>query len=182
MAVPFRSTAGWPGAAIESRRRPAPSAAANFTLRLIQVHMCIIYFFAGISKLQGLAWWNGLAMWMALGNLEYQSADTSWLAWHPWAINFLTHMTALWELSFCVLIWIPLVATAGDCAVGALAHRDRGMPGVVDVFTHHARRLRVVLAGGWGWPFGGGFGHYCRRIAAFEGGKVKASGSSCSPL
>ena len=48
-------------------------------------------------------------MWMAFGNLEYQSADMTWLAWHPWAINFLTHMTALWELSFCVLIWIPLL-------------------------------------------------------------------------
>ena len=34
--------------------RPRHSAAANFTLRLIQVHMCIIYFFAGISKFQGL--------------------------------------------------------------------------------------------------------------------------------
>jgi len=88
---------------------PEPSMAANFTLRLFQVHMCIIYFFAGISKLQGPAWWNGLAMWLAFGNLEYQSADMTWLAWHPWAINFLTHFTALWELSFGVLVWVPLL-------------------------------------------------------------------------
>jgi len=90
-------------------RKPASSVSAGFTLRLIQVHMCIIYFFAGISKLQGVAWWNGQAMWLAFGNLEYQSADMTWLAWHPWAVNFLTHFTALWELSFCVLVWIPLL-------------------------------------------------------------------------
>ncbi len=144
--------------------------------------MCIIYFFAGISKLQGLAWWNGLAMWMALGNLEYQSADTSWLAWHPWAINFLTHMTALWELSFCVLIWIPLVRPL-VIALSVLLHI--GIGACLGLWTFSLIMLvgcAVVLAGGWGWPFGGGFGHYCRRIAAFEGGKVKASGSSCSPL
>ncbi len=86
-----------------------PSASANFAVRLIQVHMCLIYFFAGISKLQGPAWWNGQAMWMAFGNLEYQSVDMTWLAWHPWLVDFLTHFTAMWELSFCVLIWIPIL-------------------------------------------------------------------------
>ena len=54
---------------------PGPSAAVNFALRLIQLHMCIIYLFAGSSKLQGTAWWNGQAMWMVLGNLEYQYLD-----------------------------------------------------------------------------------------------------------
>jgi uncharacterized membrane protein YphA (DoxX/SURF4 family) len=87
---------------------PQPSVGANFALRLIQLHMCIIYLFAGLSKLQGAPWWNGTAMWLAFGNLEYQSADMTWLAWHPMLVNFLTHFTAIWEISFCVLIWIPL--------------------------------------------------------------------------
>jgi hypothetical protein len=96
------------------RRGAAPadverSVGANFALRLIQVHMCIIYLFAGISKLQGAPWWTGEAMWLAFGNLEYQSADMTWLAWHPWVVHFLTHFTAFWEISFCVLIWVPLL-------------------------------------------------------------------------
>jgi hypothetical protein len=86
----------------------APSVGANFAQRLIQVHMCVIYFFAGISKLQGPAWWNGEATWRALSNLEYQSADLTWLAWHPWMLNLSTHVCVLWELSFCVLIWSRL--------------------------------------------------------------------------
>ena len=40
-------------------------------------------------------------MWLAFGNLEYQSADMTWLAWHPRLVDFLTHFTALWEISFC---------------------------------------------------------------------------------
>jgi hypothetical protein len=99
---------------IARRRRPgdaplpAPSAAANLAQRLIQVHMCVIYLFAGVSKLQGLAWWNGEAMWRAFANLEYQSADMTWLAWHPLLINVITHVSVLWEIFFCVLIWKPL--------------------------------------------------------------------------
>src|SRR3954447_26633220 len=82
-----------------------PSVSANLAQRLIQVHMCVIYFFAAISKLQGPAWWDGEAMWRAFANLEYQSADMTWLAWHPWLINLVTHLSVLWEISFCVLIW-----------------------------------------------------------------------------
>jgi len=88
---------------------PLPSAAVNFALRLIQLHMCIIYLFAGSSKLQGTAWWNGQAMWMVLGNLEYQYLDMTWLAWHPWLVELLSQLTVFWELSFCVLIWVPIL-------------------------------------------------------------------------
>ncbi len=84
---------------------PAQSAGANLAIRLIQVHMCVIYFFAGISKLQGGSWWDGEAMWRAFANLEYQSLDMTWLAWHPWIVNAMSHASVLWEISFCVLIW-----------------------------------------------------------------------------
>ncbi len=89
------------------RQGPAwtPSAGANLGIRLIQVHMCMIYFFAGISKLRGPAWWTGNAMWLALANSEYRTIDVDWLAWHPWMLNSLCHLTIAWELSFCVLIW-----------------------------------------------------------------------------
>jgi hypothetical protein len=94
-----------------------PSVGANVAQRLIQIQWCIIYFFAGIGKLQGTAWWNGEGAWRALANLEYQSFDMTWLAWYPKLLNLATHMTVWWEISFCVLIWKPrvrpLVLTVG---------------------------------------------------------------------
>jgi len=84
---------------------PLPSVCANLAQRLIQVHMCVIYLFAGISKLQGPSWWNGEAMWRAFANLEYQSLDMTWLAWHPWLVNLMTLVSVVWEISFCVLVW-----------------------------------------------------------------------------
>lgn len=84
-----------------------PSVSANLAIRLIQVHMCVIYFFAGLSKLQGETWWRGDALWGAVANLEYQSWDLTWLATWPVLVAALTHITVFWELSFCALIWVP---------------------------------------------------------------------------
>ena len=81
------------------------SVGANIATRLMQFHMCVIYFFAAIGKLQGDAWHNGEAMWLAFANLEYQSLDMTWTARWPLLLNFLTHVTVYWELSFCFLIW-----------------------------------------------------------------------------
>lgn len=88
-----------------SRLRPAATSRARLATRLIQVHYCVIYFFAGISKLQGDAWWTGEAVWMAFANLEYQSIDMTWLARYPWITQIATHGTVLWELSFPFVVW-----------------------------------------------------------------------------
>jgi len=85
-----------------------PSARANLALRLVQVHLCVIYIFACQSKLQGESWWNGQAIWQAVSNLEYQSVDLTWLAWYPWLVNLLTHATIIWEMTFWALVWRPL--------------------------------------------------------------------------
>jgi uncharacterized membrane protein YphA (DoxX/SURF4 family) len=88
---------------------PVASSFANFTLRLIQVHMCTFYLFAGLAKLQGMSWWSGEAMWMTFANLEYQATDMTWLAWHPWVVDFLTHISVALEVAFCVLVWVPIL-------------------------------------------------------------------------
>src|SRR5205085_6985895 len=71
----------------------------------IQVHMCIVYLFAGLGKLQGPSWWDGNAMWLSVANLEYQSIDMTWLASWPLTLNFLTHLTIAWEVSYAALVW-----------------------------------------------------------------------------
>lgn len=82
-----------------------PSVTANIAIRLIQLHMCIIYLFAGLSKLMGPTWWDGSAMWFALGNYEYQSLDMTWMSDWPRTISVLSHVTIVWETFYCVMIW-----------------------------------------------------------------------------
>ncbi len=77
----------------------------TIALRLIQLHMCIIYFFGGISKMRGETWWDGSALWFAIANKEYQSLDITWLVDFRWLIAGLTLITFLWEATYPIMIW-----------------------------------------------------------------------------
>ncbi len=82
-----------------------PAVMTNIAVRLIQLHLCVIYLFGGISKLRGDMWWDGSAVWFALATLEYQSLDLTWLARYPWLIALLTHITIFWETFYCFTVW-----------------------------------------------------------------------------
>ena len=84
------------------------SMANNIATRLIQLHMCIVYLFAGTGKLAGSTWWNGEAIWGTLASYEYQTLDMTWIASWLWLVNLLTYMTVAWEVSFSFLIWPKL--------------------------------------------------------------------------
>lgn len=77
----------------------------NIAIRLIQVHMCIVYLFAGIGKLQGETWLNGEAIWGAFASYEYQTVDMTWMVNHMGMVTLLTIGTWAWELSYIALIW-----------------------------------------------------------------------------
>jgi Vitamin K-dependent gamma-carboxylase len=82
-----------------------PKICTHLAIRLIQVHMCIVYLFAGMGKLQGESWWAGTAIWLSISNYEYQSIDVTFLRRWPWLINLITHVTLFWELFYVALIW-----------------------------------------------------------------------------
>ncbi|MFM2093564.1 MAG: hypothetical protein RIS70_688 [Planctomycetota bacterium] len=88
-----------------ARTETTATVGNTIAIRLIQIHLCVIYFFGGISKLKGIDWWDGSALWMALSNYEYQSLDMTWLIGYPAIIALMTHATVIWETFYCVLIW-----------------------------------------------------------------------------
>jgi hypothetical protein len=94
----------------------APSVSANLAVRLLQVHICIIYMASGLSKLLGAAWWDGTAVWGTMANPEFSPMQyklymdflrfiTShrWL-WHV-VITSGTAFTLVFEISFAFLVW-----------------------------------------------------------------------------
>lgn len=86
-------------------RAPQPAIATNLAIRLIQIHMCVIYLFGGIGKMRGEMWWDGSALWYAIANYEYQSVNVRWLVRYPWFIALLTHITVFWETFYAFLVW-----------------------------------------------------------------------------
>jgi hypothetical protein len=89
---------------------PPPSWLANVSVRMIQIHMCIVYLCAGFAKLQGATWWSGNAGWMTMSLYEFQLFDTTWLFLLPdpmWQFisNFSVLFTIAFEVGFIFLIW-----------------------------------------------------------------------------
>jgi hypothetical protein len=82
-----------------------PSTSANLAIRLLQIHLCIVYFFSGLAKYTGENWHAGTAVWWALANYEYQSINMTWLASHPVLIALASHITVFWELAYGALVW-----------------------------------------------------------------------------
>jgi hypothetical protein len=99
-----------------AREKPAASVSANLTVRLIQLHLCLIYGSAGLSKLMAMEWWNGTAMEMIILTPEFRRIDLVWLAAYPLLLNLATHCGLLLEIAYPVLIWNaklrPLIITS----------------------------------------------------------------------
>jgi len=133
---------------------------ARMAMRLIQLHLCAIYFWAGFAKLKGPTWWTGEAMWRVLANQEYQTWDLTWMAWVPWLPFLIAHVTIAWEVFFIVLIWNPklrpLMLTMGVAMhVGIGAFLGMWTFGLIMAFAYLAFsnpdvwRYRLSLFGDW---------------------------------
>lgn len=77
----------------------------NIAIRLIQIHMCVVYFFAAIGKLQGSTWWTGEAVWLSMSSYEYQQIDMTWLANYLPLVSAMTLVSLFWELLYPALVW-----------------------------------------------------------------------------
>jgi hypothetical protein len=95
------------------------SVLANIALRLIQVHLCVVYFFSGCGKMLGASWWEGTALWGAAANRQYRTLDLTGLARHPLVTNALTLGTLFWEAAYPAVVWPRL--TRRICLAMAVA-------------------------------------------------------------
>lgn len=80
-------------------------ASTNVAIRLIQIHLCVVYFFAAIGKLQGTTWWTGEAVWLSLASYEYQTIDMTWLSGYMGLVAVMTLASLFWELFYAALVW-----------------------------------------------------------------------------
>jgi Vitamin K-dependent gamma-carboxylase len=57
-----------------------PGYLITLSIRLVQLHLCIMYLSSGIEKAMGTQWWNGQAVWMTLQQDQFHRFETGWLA------------------------------------------------------------------------------------------------------
>jgi CubicO group peptidase (beta-lactamase class C family) len=74
-------------------------------LRVMQVHVCVIYLAAGLDKARGSQWWNGEAIWQTVSQPIFSTFDLSGLAAHPWMPMLAGWGTLVVEIGYAFLIW-----------------------------------------------------------------------------
>ena len=116
----------WLATDTSADRPSVPSVRANLAIRLIQVHLCVIYLFSGCGKLLGASWWEGAALWGAAANVQYRTLDLTWLAGHPLLVNALTLGTLWWEVAYAAVVW-PRLTRRLTLAMAVPVHLGIGL-------------------------------------------------------
>lgn len=80
----------------------------SYVIRFLQLHLCLVYFFAGIGKALGTDWLDGNAIWMVINTYTSSSIMESsvGMASYPMIFKVLALGTVALELFYPVLIYM----------------------------------------------------------------------------
>jgi len=85
--------------------RPSYADLTGFFRRALQLHICIIYFFSGVSKALGNGWWNGDNLWRALARPPFNLLDPDFVASLRPSLPVLGVIILFLELGYPIFIW-----------------------------------------------------------------------------
>jgi hypothetical protein len=78
----------------------------GFWRRVLQIHLCFVYFFGGLAKLLGSGWWNGSNLWRSLIRPPFNLLSPEILVRFKYALPILGILICLIEIGYPVFIWI----------------------------------------------------------------------------
>jgi hypothetical protein len=73
--------------------------------RLIQLHLCMIYFNTAVLKCNGSTWLNGTALHFVFYNTEVGRFHLEALTQYPLLINAMTYLALFFEFALAFLLW-----------------------------------------------------------------------------
>jgi hypothetical protein len=73
-------------------------------IRLLQLHLSIVYFVGGAAKAFGVNWWNGISIWKAINRPSITGYDVRFLADYAWVFTAIGIVTMLIEMLYPVFI------------------------------------------------------------------------------
>ena len=78
----------------------------GFWRRVLQVHLCFVYFIGGLAKCLGNGWWNGSNLWRSLIRPPFNLVPPDILVRFKYALPALGISICLLEVSYPVFIWM----------------------------------------------------------------------------
>jgi hypothetical protein len=100
--------------------RPQDRQVLGFFRRVLQLHLCVIYFFGGLSKCLGSGWWDGSNLWRALIRPPFNVIDPGMLLQWKYLFPLAGMSICLLEIGYPVFIWPRRTRTIWLAAVLAM--------------------------------------------------------------
>jgi hypothetical protein len=88
------------------KTKPKDPQLLGFWRRVLQVHLCFVYFFGGLAKCLGSGWWNGSNLWRSLTRPPFNIIEPDILVRFKYVLLVLGISICLIELSYVVFIWM----------------------------------------------------------------------------
>ena len=84
-----------------------PSAAARLAIRVLQIHLAIMYTASGLEKATTppYQWLDGDVIWRTMLLPEYRQIELSWMCEFPWAVMVLGWGALVFETGYGLMIW-----------------------------------------------------------------------------
>jgi len=88
------------------KTKPKDPQVSGFWRRVLQLHLCLIYFVGGLAKCLGSGWWNGTNLWRALTRPPFNTISPDVLVRFKYLVVILGIAICLLEVGYVVFIWI----------------------------------------------------------------------------
>jgi hypothetical protein len=89
-----------------AKTKPKNPQALGFWRRVLQVHLCFVYFIGGLAKSLGNGWWDGSNLWRSLIRPPFNLVSPDLLVRFKYALPILGVSICLLEVSYPVFIWL----------------------------------------------------------------------------
>jgi len=86
--------------------KPKDPQLLGFWRRVLQVHLCLVYFFGGLGKSLGSGWWDGSNFWRALTRPPFDIVSPDILIRFKYLLPILGISIVLIELGYVFFIWM----------------------------------------------------------------------------
>lgn len=77
----------------------------GFWRRVLQLHLCVVYFFSGLTKCLGSGWWNGSSVWRALIRPPFNVINPEILVTFKYLFPLAGILVCLLEFGYPFFIW-----------------------------------------------------------------------------
>jgi len=88
------------------KTKPKNPHVLGFWRRVLQVHLCFVYFIGGTAKFLGSGWWDGSNLWRALIRPPFNLVSPGFVIHFKYILPFLGISICLLEVSYPVFIWL----------------------------------------------------------------------------